>query len=147
MCKLIRFINQGIKHFFIIDGEYLGDCCHEFKNCLPDSFTDCQFVAVLSYLSEEFTDSLVVHKTLHGREDVVLECHEGRACYLRCEVGRLAFAKPQQSLTLLEDNLLRPASGVNPVCLEEAKRKVCRKQSAPWTSLAPADEEQADMGP
>ena len=112
MGKLIRFVNQGIKHFFIVDGEDLGDGCHEFKNCLPDSFTDCQFVAVLSHLSEEFTDSLVVHETLHGREDVVLECHEGRACYLRCKVGRLAFSKPQQSFTFLEDDLLRPAPGV-----------------------------------
>ena len=103
MGKFIRFINQGIKHFFIVDGEHFGDGCHEFKNCLPDSFTDCQFVTVLSHLSEEFTDSLVVHETLHGREDVVLECHEGRACNLRGKVGRLTLAKPQQSLTLLEE--------------------------------------------
>lgn len=38
MGKFIRFINQGIKHFFIIDGEYLGDGCNEFKNRLPDSY-------------------------------------------------------------------------------------------------------------
>ena len=146
MGKFIRFINQGIKHFFIIDGEYLGDGCNEFKNRLPDSFADSQFVAVLSHLSEEFAYGLVVHETLHGREDVVLECHEGRACYLRSEVGRLALAKAEQSLTLLEDDLLRPASGVNPVCLEESQREVCREQSAPWTSLAATDEEQADLG-
>ena len=113
MGKLIRFIDQGIKHFFIIDGKHLGDGCNEFKNRLPDSFADCQFVAVLSHLSEELAYSLVVHETLHGREDVVLECHEGRACYLRCKVGRLAFSKPQQSFTFLEDDFLRPTLGVN----------------------------------
>ena len=145
MGKLIRFIYQGIKHFFIVDGEYLGDGCNEFKNRLPDSFTDSQLMAVLSHLSEEFAYGLVVHETFHGRENVVLECHEGRACNLRSKVGRLALAKAEQSLTLLEDDLLRPASGVNPVCLEETKRKVCRKQSAPWASLAATDEEQADM--
>lgn len=146
MGKLIRFINQSIKHFFIIDGEYLGDGSNEFKNRLPDSFTDSQFVAVLSHLSEEFAYGLVVHETFHGREDVVLECHEGRTCNLCSEVGRLALAKAEQSLTLLEDDLLRPASGVNPVCLEESQREVCREQSAPWTSLAATDEEQADLG-
>ena len=145
MGKLIRFIYQGIKHFFIVDGEYLGDGCNEFKNRLPDSFADSQFVAVLSHLPEEFANSLVVHEALHGREYVVLECHEGRACNLRSKVCRLAFAKPEQSLAFLEDDFLRPASGVNPVCLEETKRKVCRKQSAPWASLAATDEEQADM--
>lgn len=145
MGKLIRFINQGIKHFFVIDGEYFGDCSHEFKNRLPDSFADCQFVAVLSHLSEEFAYSLVVHETLHGRENVVLQCHEGCACYLRCKVGRLAFPKSQQSFTLLEDDFLRPASGVNLICFKESQVKVCRKQSAPWASLAATDEEQADM--
>ena len=146
MGKLIRFINQGIKDFFIIDGENLGDGCDEFKNRQPDSFTDSQFVAVLIGLSEEFAYGLVVHETLHGREYVVLECHEGRACYLRSEVGRLALAKAEQSLTLLEDDLLRPASGVNSVCLEESQREVCREQSAPRPSLAATDEEQADLG-
>ena len=47
MSKFIGFINQSIKHFFIIDGEYLGDGCNEFKNGLPDSFTDSQLMALL----------------------------------------------------------------------------------------------------
>ena len=145
MGKFIRFINQGIKHFFIIDGEYIGDGCNEFKNRLPDSLADCQFVAVLSHLSEEFAYSFVVHETFHNREDIVLECHEGCACYLRCKVGRLAFAQPQQSFTLLENDFLRPASGVNLICFKESQVKVCRKQSAPWSSLTATDEEQADM--
>ena len=102
MCKLIRFINQGLKHFFVIDGEHLGDGSDEFKDCLPDSLCDGQFEAVLPCPPEEFAYSLIVHEALHGREDVVLECHEGRAGYLRGEVGRLALAKPQKSLTLLE---------------------------------------------
>ena len=51
MSKFIRFINQSIKHFFIIDGEYLGDGCNEFKNGLPDFFTDSQFVTVFGSLS------------------------------------------------------------------------------------------------
>ena len=51
MSKFIRFINQSIKHFFIIDGEFLGDGCNEFKNGLPDSFTDSQFVTVFGSLS------------------------------------------------------------------------------------------------
>lgn len=131
MSKFIGFINQGFKHFFIIDGEYLGDGCNEFKNGLPDSFTDSQLVAVLVHLSEEFAYGLVVYETFHGREYVVLECHEGRACYLCGKVGRLALAEAEQSLTLLEDDFMRPASGVNSVCLEESQREVSREQSAP----------------
>ena len=146
MGKLIRFINQGIKHFFIIDGEYLGDGSNQFENRLPDSFTDSQLVAVLSHLPEEFTYGLVVYETFHGREYVVLECHEGRVCDLCSEVGGLALTQSEQPLALLEDDLLRPAPGVNPVCLEESQREVCREQSAPWTSFAATDEEQADMG-
>ena len=146
MCKLIRFINQGIKHFFIINGEHFGDGCHEFKNRLPDSFTDSQFVAVLSRLSEEFTYSLVVHESFHDGEDVVLECHEGRARNLCSKVCRLAFAKSQQSLTFLEDDLQRPSSGVYSVSFKESQVKVGRKQSAPRTSLATANEEQTDTG-
>ena len=136
----------GADYAFIIDGEYLGEGCNEFKNRLPDSFTDSQLMAVLSHLCEEFAYGLVVHETFHGRENVVLECHEGRVCNLRSKVGRLALAKAEQSLTFLEDDLLRPASGINPVCLEESQREVCREQSAPWTSLAATDEEQADLG-
>lgn len=128
MGKFIRFINQGIKHFFIIDGEYLGDGCNEFKNRLPDSFTDSQLVAVKSHMSEEFAYGLVVHETFHGREYVVLESHEGCAGYLRSKVGRLALAKAEQSLALLEDDLLGPASGVDSVCLEETKRNVCGEE-------------------
>ena len=146
MGKFIRFINQGIKHFFIIDGEYLGDGCNEFKNRLPDSFTDSQFVAVLIGLSEEFAYGLVVHEPFHGRENVVLECHEGRTCNLCSEVGGLALTQSEQALALLEDDLQGPASGVNPVCFEETERKVCREQSAPWAPLAATDEEQADLG-
>ena len=51
MSKFIRFINQSIKHFFIIDGEVLDDGCNEFKNGLPDFFTDSQFVTVFGSLS------------------------------------------------------------------------------------------------
>ena len=102
MSKLVRFTNQGIKHFFFIP------------------------LIVSSWLPRV----------------TWLESHEGRACYLCCEVGRLAFVKPQQSLALLEDDFLRPASGVDSICFKESQAKVCGKQSAPWASLASADEEQ-----
>ena len=102
MGKLIRFINQGIKHFFIIDGEYLGDGCNEFKNRLPDSFTDSQFVTVLGHLPEEFAYGLVVHETLHGREYIVLECHEGRACNLRSKLADWHLPRPSSPLLSLK---------------------------------------------
>lgn len=145
MCKLIRFINQGIKHFFIIDGEYFGDGCHEFKNRLPDSIADGQFVAFLSYLSEEFAYSLVVHETLHCGEYVVLEYYERSGGNLCCEVGRLTLAKFQQSLTFLEDDLQRPVSGVYFVGFKKSIVKIGRKQSAPRVSLAAAYEEETYM--
>ena len=104
MSKLIRFINQSIHDFFICNGEYFGDCGYQFENRLLDSFADCQLMAVLLGLAEEFANSFVVHKSLHGREDVILECHEGRTCNLCCEVSRLAFVKPQQSLALLHQD-------------------------------------------
>ena len=53
MSKLVRFINQGIKHFFFINRENLRDCRHEFKDSLPDSSADCQFVAAASHLAGE----------------------------------------------------------------------------------------------
>lgn len=145
MSKLIRFINQGIKHFFILDGENLCDGRHEFKNCHPDLFADSQFMAVTRHLSEEFSDSLVIHETLHGREYIVLKSYEGGACYLCCKVGRLALIKPQQSFTLLEDDLLRPAFGTDFIHFKESQPQVCSKQSVPRTSLAPAYEERAYM--
>ena len=145
MSKFIRLVNQGIQDFFIIDGEYFGDGSHEFKNRLPDSFCDGQFETVLPRLSEELSNSLVVHESLHGREDVVLERHEGRTCNLCCEVGRLAFPQSEQSLAFLEDDLLGPASGVNLVCFGESQREVSREQSAPWATLAAANEEEPDM--
>lgn len=127
MGKPIRFIHQGIKHLFIVNGEHFSDGSHKFKNRQPDSFTYCQFVAILPSLSENFADSLVVHEALHGGEYVVLESHEGRACNLCCEVCRLAFTKSQQSFTLLEDNLNRPAPGIDSICFKESQAKVCRK--------------------
>ena len=102
-------------------------------------------MAVLIDLSEEFANSFVVHESLHGREDVILERHEGRTCNLCSEVGRLAFPQSEQALAFLEDDLLRPASGVNPVCIEESKREVSREQSAPWTTLAATNEEKPNM--
>ena len=140
MCKFIRFVNQGIQDIFIIDGEDLGNGCDQFENRLPDSLCDSQFATVLFHLSEEFSDSLVVHEALHGREYVILECHEGRACNLCCKVGRLAFAKSEQSFALLEDDLLRPTPRVNPVCLGESQIKVSRKQGALWPMLAADDD-------
>lgn len=131
MGKFIRFINQGIQDFFIIYGEDLGDDSNEFKNGLPDSFTDSQFVTVLGHLPEEFSYSLVVHESLHGREDVVLECHEGCTCNLCSEVGRLALAQSEQSLALLEDDLLRPASGVNPGKIGGRLTLPCGRQAKP----------------
>ena len=102
MGKLIRFINHCIKHFFIIDGEYFGDGCSEFKNGLPDSFADSQIVAVLINLSEEFANSFVVHESLHGREDVILECHEGRTRNLCSEVSDWYFPSPSWPLLSLK---------------------------------------------
>lgn len=80
MSKFIRFINQGINHFFIINGEYFSDGHHEFKNRHPDSFTDRQFMAIPCRLPEEFSDGLIVNEAFHGREYVVLESHAGGAC-------------------------------------------------------------------
>lgn len=102
MDKLIRFIDQGIKHFLIIDGEHFGDGCNEFKNRLPDSFADSQFVTVPGHLSEEFANSLIVHEALHGRKDVVLDCHEGRACNLRCKFADWHFPSPSSLLLSLK---------------------------------------------
>lgn len=145
MSKFIRLVNQGIQDFFIIDGEDLGNGCGQFKNGLPYSLAYGQFETVLPRLSEEFTDSLVVHESLHGREDVVLERHEGRTCNLCSEVSRLAFPQSEQSLALLEDDLLGPAPRINPVCLEESQREVSREQSTPRTTLAATNEEEPDM--
>ena len=145
MSKFIRLVNQGIQDFFISDGEDLGNGCDQFKNGLPYSLAYGQFETVLPRPSEEFTDSLVVHESLHGREDVVLERHEGRTCNLCREVGRLAFPQSEQSLAFLEDDLLGPAPGVNPVCLEESQREVSREQPAPWAALAAANAEEPDM--
>lgn len=39
--------------FFFINRENLRDCRHEFKDSLPDSFADCQFVAAASHLAGE----------------------------------------------------------------------------------------------
>ncbi len=145
MSKFVRFINQRIHDFFISNGEYFGDGGNQFENRLPDSFADCQLMAVLIGLSEEFANSFVVHESLHGREDVILECHEGRTCNLCGEVGRLAFPQSEQAFAFLKDDLLGPASGVNPVCFEESQREVGREQSAPWPALAATDEEKPDM--
>ena len=145
MSKLVRFVNQSIHNLFICYGEDFGDGCYQFENRLPDSLADGQFLAVLIDLSEEFADSLISHESLHGREDVVLDSHKRCACNLGREVGRLAFPKPQQSLALLEDDLLGPASGIKPVCLEESQREIRCKQSAPWSPLAATNEEEPDM--
>ena len=145
MSKFIRLVHQGIQDFFIGDGEHLVDGCNQFENGLPYPLADSQFVTVLVGLPEEFANSLVVHESLHGREDVVLECHEGRTCNLCSEVSRLAFPQSEQSLAFLEDDLLGPASGVNPVCFEESQREVSREQSAPWSALAARNEDEPDM--
>ena len=85
MSNLVGFVNQGIHDLFICYGEDFCDGCNKFKDRLPDSFADGQFLTALIDLSEEFAYSLIVHETLHGREDVVLERHEGGACNLRSE--------------------------------------------------------------
>ena len=145
MNKLVRFINQGIHDFFIAGGEDFGDSSHQFKNRLSDSFVDGKLMAVQIHLSDEFTNSFVVHESLHGREDVILVRHEERTCYLSCEVGILAFAKLQQPLAILEVNFLKPASGVDPVCLEESKRKAGCEQPPLWPALAATNEEETDI--
>ena len=118
---------------------------YQFENRLPDSFADGQFLAVQVHLSEEFSNSLIVRESLHGRENVVLDRHEGRTGNLCGKVCRLAFAKSEQALAFLEDDFLGPASGVNPVCFEESQREVSREQSAPWATLATTNEEEPYM--
>ena len=121
MSKFIRLINQGIQDLFISDGENFGDYSHQFKNGLPYSLADGQFMAVLPSLSEEFSDSFVIHEAFYDRKYVVPKRNKRSACNLSSKVVRLTFAHSKQSLALLEDDLYGPASGVNPVCLEESR--------------------------
>ena len=63
-------------------------------------------------------------------------------CNKRCtgnlggKVVGLAFAKPKQSLALLEYNLQGPSPGIDLIGLEEAKSQVSAKQPAPRATLA-----------
>ena len=145
MSKLLRFVHHCIQDLFIADGEDFCDGSNQLKNCLPDSLADCQFMTVFPRLSEEFSDSLVVHESLYQGEDIILECHKRCACDLSRKVSRLTFAQSEQPLAFLEDDLQRPASGVDFICLEEAQGKVCGEHSAPRPSLATTYEEEPDM--
>lgn len=144
MSKLLRFVHHCIQDLFIADGEDFCDGSNQLKNCLPDSLADCQFMTVFPRLSEEFSDSLVVHESLYQGKDIILECHKRCACDLSRKVSRLTFAQSEQPLALLEDDLQGPASGVDFVCLEEAQGKVCGEHSAPRPSLATTYEEDTD---
>lgn len=143
MSKLVRFVNHSLKDFFVSNAEDSCDSSNQFQDSSPYPFADGNLMAVLVCQSEEFADSLVCHEPLYNREYVVLQCNKRCTGNLGGKVVGLAFAKPKQSLALLEYDFQGPSSGIDLIGLEEAKFKVSAKQSAPRVTLASAYKEES----
>ena len=144
MSKFIRLVNHSLKDIFISNVEDFSNSSHQFEDCPPNPFTDCDFEAILGCLSEELTNCLVSFKALDHREHIVLQGYQGCACNLSSEVAALTFAKAKQTLALFEDYFQRPSPGIDLVGFKESKPQVSTKQSAPWATLASAYKEESD---
>ena len=71
MSNLIRLVNKGIKHLFIIDGENLGDGSDQSEDCLPDSLCDGQFEVSYAVLAKSKKNTVrSVNQSVHNLEMV-----------------------------------------------------------------------------
>lgn len=143
MSKFIRLTNRYIDNLIVRKSEEVGNGYDSIHDDLPYPFGNGEFKRILRDFLEKTSYSLVSPESLHHGEYVVLHCSNRSVGNLLSKVLCLTLAHSEQSLALLENHLDRPSHGVYPVSLKEVKLCVCSNEATPFTSLAPAYEEQA----
>ncbi len=148
MSKFIRLANSHFQHLRVDQSEEVGDGYDRLHDDFPYSLCNGEFKGVFLHLPEQSADGFIIIEPLGKGEDVILQGDDGSMCDLLREVLGLALSHSEQSLALLEDHLLRPSSGVNPVGLEKVKPVVRGDEPAPCSVLGAPYEEHpaADAG-
>ena len=139
-------INNRRKQFAGIGRDDLCDFQYGVKYQFPYPVRYRQLESTCSGFAEEFSDGLVCLKPFYRAKYIVLHHRQRKAGNLSGEVYALALSKIQQYLHVAISHFSRPTSGIRPVCLEEAERKIRGKQSVPLTIPATLREEQTDCG-
>ena len=148
MIDFIRAATSHIQHLLDGKSEEVCDGYDRLHDDFPYSLCNGEFKGVLLHLPEQPADGLIVIEPLDKGEYVVLQGHYGSMGDLLREVLRLTLSHPEKPLALLEDHLLGPSLGVNPVGLKEVKPCVRCDEPAPRPALGTTYEEQpaADTG-
>jgi len=139
-------INNRRKQFAGIGRDDLCDFQYGVKYEFPYPVRDRQLESTRSGLTEESSDSFVCLKPLHCAKYVVLHHGQCKTGNLSREVHTLTLAEAEQLFAIVICHLGSPSHRVDTVCLEEAEREVCCKQSVPLPVLASFGEEQTDCG-
>ena len=139
-------INNRRKQFAGIGRDDLCDFQYGVKYEFPYPVRNRQLESVARDITEECSDGLVCLKPLHRAKDVVLHHGQREAGDLSREVYALTLAEVEQQLLVVICHLCSPSHGVGTVCLEEAEREVCGKQSVPLSLPATLREEQTHGG-
>ena len=142
MSEFIRPTKDRLHDLIVSKSEDVSDGYYRVHDDSPYSFCDSEFKGILLHLPEQSPDGLVVIEPLDKGEDVVLQCHDGSMRYLLRKVLGLALPHTEKTLALLEDDLLGPSLGVNPVGLEEVELGVRGEKSVPVAVLGVPYEEQ-----
>ena len=144
--ELRIFINDCRKQFAGIGRDNLCDFQDGIQYQFPYSVRCGQLESIASDVTEECSDSFVCLKPFHRTKNIVLHHRQRKAGNLSREVYALTLSEVEQLLAVVISHLGSPASSVRSVCLEEAEREVCGKQSVPLSLPASFGEEQTDCG-
>lgn len=138
MREIVGISDNFFNHVHAAYVKSFSNVIHYVANNLPDSFTQGQFLGILTNVLEQSSDGLIFGETPRDGKDVILDETDCGMCYLRREVPGLAFPESQILLALLEDHLYGPSHGINLVCLVKVNGGVCCNDSAPWCTLGTA---------
>lgn len=144
MREFVRFFNDGLDSLVIADVKSFGDEGCDFTYYLPYPLAYGEFKSVLAYVPEEASNCFIIGETSGDGEDIVLHEDDRGVGNLCREITRLALAKPEILLAVLENHLDSPSHGVDSVGFEEIQGCVCGENAAPGSPLATAHIEYSD---
>lgn len=138
MREFVRVFDDCFNRFVVADIKCLGDDRGYFTYDFPDSLAYGQLLRLLTYISEQSANCLIIGESTGNGEYVVLQERNCGVGDLRRKITGLAFTKSEVLLAVLENHLDRPSHGIDFICFVKVKGCVSGQHPAPRGSLVTA---------